>query len=265
MSDVQILHWSLMSGLSYEEMTEASQKIIDRIVPEHRNNLKESFLSSMEKKFDRLSELSNGTTPTLSDISYLEGMRTFRDKIREVGNNYEDLKSLVDITPRNKKESHSHWSKISENIFARFVTEGSFGDIGFLQVRVIPESGRAINSESQRKYSLDVTTLIANPNNSNIQPLSFTPLYGIAGVIGTSRIASNPRAAALLLALTLAVYPMNWDEFFKLKEMLEDVQDKDVQKEIEKGNKTLRKEHHELEKPLKEVGIISWKDKKTSK
>jgi hypothetical protein len=265
MSDIQILHWSLMSGLSYEEMTDESQMIIDQIVPEHRNEIKESFLSSIEKKFDHLSELSDGKVPTLNDIPYFEEMRSFRDKLREVGNDYEKLKSIIDTSPSKEKRTETPWSKISENIYARFVTEGSFGDIGFIQVRVIPESGRAINSESQRKYSLDVTTLIANPNNSNIQPLSFTNLYGMAGVIGTSRIAADPRAAALLLALTLAVYPMNWHDFFKLEELLKDVKDRDLQKEIEKGKKKLHKEHDELDKPLKEAGIISGKDKKHSK
>ncbi len=264
-SDIQILHWSLLSGLSYEEMTEESQRIIDQIVPEHRSELKKSFLSSMEKKLDDLSELSNGKTPTLRDIPYLEGMRNFRARLREVGNDYEELRRLIDTTPTKKKSIETPWSKISENIYARFVTEGSFEDIGFLQVRIIPETGRTINSESQKRYSLDVTTFVANPNDSRVQPLSFTPLYGMAGVIATSRIAANPRAAALLFALALTAYPMNWDDFFKLKEMLEDVQDKDVQKQIEKGKGTLRKEHDELEKPLKEAGIISGKDKKHSK
>jgi hypothetical protein len=263
--DIQILHWSLLSGLSYEEMTEESQKIIDQTIPEHRNELKKSFLSSMEKNLDRLSELSNGKTSALSDIPFLEGMRSFKAKLREVGNNYEELRRLIDTTPTKKKSTEAPWSKISENIYARFVTKGSFGDIGFLQVRVIPETGRTINSESQKRYPLDVTSLVANPNDSIIQPLSFTPLYGIAGVIATSRIAANPRAAALLIALTLTAYPLKWDEFFKLKELLEDVQDKDVQKQIEKGKWTLRKEHDELEKPLKEFGIISGRDKKQSR
>lgn len=264
-SDIQILHWSLLSGLSYEEMTEESRRIIDQIIPEHRNQFKESFLNSMGKKLDHLSDLSNGTIPTLSDIPYLEGMRSFRDKLREVGNNYEELSRLIDTTPSKKKRTEPPWSKISENIYARFVTEGSFGDIGFLQVRVIPEAGRTINSELQKKYPLDVTSLVANPNDSNIQSLSFTPLYSITGVVATSRIAANPRAAALLIALALAVYPMNWDDFFKLEELLEDVHDMNVQKEIKKGKEALRKEHDELEKPLKEAGIISGKDKKTSK
>jgi hypothetical protein len=264
-SDVQILHWSLMSGLSYEEMTDESRKIIDQIVPEHRDELKESFLSSIEKKLDHLSELSDGKVPTLNEIHYLEEMRSFRGKLREVGNDYEELKSLIDTSPSKKKRTETPWSKISENIHARFVTEGSFGDIGFIQVRVIPETGRTINSESQKKYSFDVASLVANPNDTKVQPLSFTPVFGMAGVVATSSIATNSRAAALLIALNLAAYPMNWDDFLKLEELLEDVQGKDVQKEIEKGNATLRKEHDELEKPLKEAGIISGKDKKTSK
>ena len=264
-SDIQIAHWSLLSGLSYKEMTEESQKIIDQIIPEHRADLKESFLSTMERKLDHLYDMSNGTIPTLSQIPYLEEMRSFRDKLREVGNDYKELKSFIDTTPRNKNGSQTPWSKISENIYARFVTEGSFGDIGFLQISVFPETGRTINSESQKKYPLDVTSLIANPNDPSVQPLSFTPLYGMAGVVATSRIATNPRATALLIALTLAVYPMNWDDFFKLEELLEDVRDKKIQKEIDNGKEILRKEHDELEKPLKEAGIISGKDKNHSK
>ncbi|HXH74989.1 MAG TPA: hypothetical protein VNJ08_08490 [Bacteriovoracaceae bacterium] len=263
--DIQILHWSLLAGLSYDEMNEESQKIIDQIIPEHRNELKESFLSSMEKKLDRLSELSDGKIPTLSDIPYLEGMKNFRDKLHEVGHDYDELKRLIDTSPSNKKGSETPWSKISENIYARFLTEGSFGDIGFLQISVLPETGRMINSESEKKYSLDIASLIANPNDPTIQPLSFTPLFGMGGIVAASRIAANPRAAALLIALALAAYPMNWNDFFKLEELLEDVHDKNVQKEIEKGKGTLRQEHDELEKPLKETGIISGKDKKHSK
>jgi hypothetical protein len=98
-----------------------------------------------------------------------------------------------------------------------------------------------------------------------IQPLSFSPLMGIAGVMTTPQIAVNPRAAVLLLALTLIVYPMNWDDFFKLDDLLEGVNDKNVRSEIARGNEILRKEHDELEKPLKEAGVISGKDKKYSK
>lgn len=133
-----------------------------------------------------------------------------------------------------------------------------------MQIRVISETGRAINSESHKKYPLDIASLIANPNDSTIQPLSFSPLYGASGVLGISQIVIDSRIAALLVALTLAVQPMNWNDFFKLDELLKDVHDKNVQREIEKGRQILREEHNELEKPLTEAGIVSGKTKNTS-
>ncbi len=262
--DIQIVLWSLLSGLSYEEMTKESQKIIDKVIPEYRAELKESFLSSVETKLNLLSDLSYGEIPTLSDIPHLETMRNFRETLYEVGHDYEELSRLIDTTPSTKKRSVPLWTKLSENIYARFVTEGSFGDVGFLQVRVLPEVTRIINSESQKKYPLDITSLIANSNDTEIQPLSFTPLIGIGGFTAAPQIVINPRAAALLVALALAIYPMDWNEFFKLEELLTDMNDKNVKKEIEKGKLILRKEHDELEKPLKEAGIISGKDKKHS-
>jgi hypothetical protein len=264
-SDIQIVHWSLLSGLSYEEMTRESQQIIDQIIPEHRNEFKKSFLSSMEQELDRLSDLSSGAIPRLSGLPYLQGMRNFRNKLREVGNDYEELKDIVDTTLTMQKQTDTSWSKISENIYARFVTEGRFGDIGFIQVRVLPEAGRIVNSESQEKYSLDLASLVANPNDSVIQPLSFTPLFRIGGAVTTPHLVENSRATALLVTLSLAFYPMSWDDFFKLEKFLQDIDDKNVKKEIEKGRATLRKEHDELENPLKEAGIISGKDKKHSK
>lgn len=262
--DIQIVHWSLIAGLSYKEMTKESQTIIDQIIPEHKNELNESFLSSMEKKLNHLSELSNGAGLTFNDIPYLKGMRSFKDKLQKIGNNYEELKNLINTTPSLKKQIETPWSKISENIYARFLTKGSFGDIGFLQIRVISETGRAFNSESHKKYPLDIASLIANPNDSTIQPLSFSPLFGAAGVLGISQIVADPRIAALLVALTIAVQPMNWNDFFKLDELLKDVHDKNVQREIEKGRQILREEHNELEKPLRETGIVSGKTKDTS-
>ena len=264
-SDIQIVHWSLLAGLSFEEMTKESQRIIDEIIPEHRSEFKESFLSLSEKKIDHLSELSNVTIPTIKDFPFLEEMRSFRDKLRTVGNDYQELRRLIDTTSSKNKSKKIPWSKISENVYARFVTEDSFGEIGFLQVKVIPETGRVINDESQKKYPLDITSLIANSNDSEIQPLSFSPLYGMAGVVSTSKIVINPRAAVMIIALTLAIYPMNWDDFFKLDELLEDVHEKNVQKIMERGKATLRKEHDELEKPLKEAGIVSGKTKKSTK
>jgi hypothetical protein len=41
--DIQIVSWSLQAGLSYNEMTKESQRIIDEIIPEFKPQLKESL------------------------------------------------------------------------------------------------------------------------------------------------------------------------------------------------------------------------------
>ena len=201
-SDLQILHWSLLSGLSFDEMTEESQKIIHQIIPEHKNELSKSFSSSIMSEFD---------------APFIDEVNIFKNRLQKIGNNYEELKKFIDRSSTSKTSTETPWSKISDNIYARFITEGSFGDIGFIQVKVLPETGRIINSLEPTKYRFEITSLIANPNNSEVQPLSFTPLIGMTGVIGTNQITTDPRASALLIALSLAIRPLQWDDFFIIR------------------------------------------------
>jgi hypothetical protein len=263
-SQIQMLHWAIQAGLSYDEISLDGREIIDQVAPEYKDDLKESFLSKVEKKWQNLSEKSGGVVPDISQaLNTIEGMRVFRDSVREVGYDYEKLKSTIDTSPAKKKKNiNVLWSKISENIYARFVTEGSYGEVGFLQVRVI-EDGRNLSSE--KKYPLDITSLIADPNESSVQPLLFTPLIGSTGIRIALTTTLNPRAIALLLTLSLTITPMDWDHFFELEKEYNESGEKEIQKEIERGNEILRKEHDELEKPLKEAGIISGKTKNTSK
>jgi hypothetical protein len=193
-------------------------------------------------------------------------MRKFRDRLHEVGYDYAELSGMIDTKTRSLLTGETLWSQISNNIYARFITEESFGGIGYIQVRVFANSsGREINSEDNKKVIFDLTSLQANPNHISIQPLSFSPLYGFGGTVTlTPTLSRHPLAGALLLAAVLSAKYIDWEIFFDLQDLLQDSNDRDVQKEIERGLEALRKEHDILEKPLKEAGIISGKDKKTS-
>lgn len=193
-------------------------------------------------------------------------MRDYRDRLSEVGYDYARFSELIDTSSRSRTTGDTAWSKISNNVYARFVTNGSFGEIGYVQVKVLASSlGREINSVQVKHEVLDLASLIANPNDQSIQPLSFSPLYGFGGTITlTPALSRHPLAGALLLAAILNAKHVDWEAFFDLQDLLQDSRDRDVQKEIERGKEALRKEHDILEKPLKEAGIISGKDKKTS-
>ena len=96
-------------------------------------------------------------------------MREFKERLRKVGYNYAQLGELIDTTTRSEERGDTPWSKVSNIIYARFLTEGSFGEIGYLQVRVLSTGpGREINSVNKQKEVLDIVSLLANPNNKDI-------------------------------------------------------------------------------------------------
>lgn len=275
--DIQIVSWSLQAGLSYNEMTKESQRIIDEIIPEFKPQLKESLLQILEKKWNNISDSSRGLLPSfddginetlneLGDIGQkIRELKEFKSRLDEVGHDYSRLSELIEVTSQKVKKTDTPWSKLSTNVYGRFVTDGHFQEIGFIQIRILTdEQVRKISSTFTQKSPVDLAHLIANPSSNTIQPLSFTPLYGFAGIVVTPTLSQHPLAGAALLAAILASQTIDWDAFFELKNIFEDSNNDQIKNELEKGFEALRKEHDELEKPLKESGIISGKDKKTS-
>jgi hypothetical protein len=276
--EIQMVSWGLQNGLSYEELGKLGQEMIDSVIPHHKSELKESLLIKLERRWNQASSLSGGILPSFnSSIENLEEelgelgkrireMREFRDRLREFGYDYSQLSEMIDTTTRSQVKGDTSWSQISNNIYTRFLTEGSFGEIGYLQVRVLSRStGREINSETNKQATLDIVSLLANPNDRSIQPLSFSLLYGVGGTVTlTPALSRHPLAGALLLAAVVSEKYIDWNAFFDLQDLLNDSNDPDVQKEIERGMEALRKEHDILEKPLKEASIISGKTKDTT-
>jgi hypothetical protein len=277
--EIQMVSWGIQNGLSYEELGKLGQDMIDSVIPHYQSELKESLLINLERRWNQASSLSGGILPSFnSSIENLEEelgelgkrireMREFRHRLREVGYDYTRFSELIDTATRSEARGDTPWSKVSNNVYVRFITEGSFGEIGYVQIRVFSaNSGREINSVNNKQEVLDIASLIANPNANDIQPLSFFPLYGIGGTISlTPALSRNPLAGALLLAAVLGAKYIDWEAFFDLQDILQDSSDRDVQKEIERGQEALRKEHDVLEKPFKEAGIINGKTEDTSK
>ena len=276
--EIQMVSWGIQNGLSYEELGKTGQEMIDNVIPHYKPELEESLLIKLERRWNQASSLSGGILPSfhasaenleeeLGDLGKrIQEMREFRERLREVGYDYVRLSEMIDTTTRSQATGDTLWSKVSDNVYARFLTEESFGGIGYIQVRVLSNSsGREINSTANKHAVLNLVSLQANPNTNEIQPLSFSPLYGVGGTITlTPALSRHPLAGALILAAVLSAKYVDWDAFFDLQDLLQDTNDIDVKKEIERGHLALSKEHDKLEKPLKEAGIISGKTRNTS-
>ena len=194
--EIQMVSWGIQNGLSYEELGKTGQEMIDSVIPHYKSELEESLLIKLERRWNQASSLSGGMLPSflasaenleeeLGEIGKrIQGMQEFRERLREVGYDYARLSEMIDTTTRSQATGDTLWSKVSDNVYARFITEESFGGIGYIQVRVLSNSsGREINSTANKHAVLNLVSLQANPNTNEIQPLSSSPLYGVSGTI----------------------------------------------------------------------------------
>lgn len=139
--EIQMVSWGIQNGLSYEELGQLGQEMIDSVIPHHKSELRESLLIKLERRWNQASVLSGRTLPSFnSSVENLEEklgelgkriqeMREFRERLREVGYDYAQLSEMINTTPRSRSNGETPWSRVSSNVYTRFVTEGSFGQI----------------------------------------------------------------------------------------------------------------------------------------
>ncbi len=277
--DIQITSWSLQAGLSYEEMTKTSQNIVDIVLLKYKEDLKESYLKTIEKKWNTLSSSTQGIIPDFNKAStqFSENLgevgikineyRKFKNQLNEIGHNYQELSKVIQTSRGSlqSRKGETPWSLILPHIYARFVTDGHFNQIGFLQIKVIRDlQGRKVNSTYDERVLVDIGALIANPNDKDVQPLAFSMFLSSQGVWVIPSLIESPVAAGLVLATIVASKKINWDYFFDLYDYLKDSKSKEIQNEIRNGLQALQEAHDELEKELKEIKIISGKTKNTT-
>jgi hypothetical protein len=275
--DVQILSWSLQNGLKYDDLTAESKNIVNTVLPEYKEALRDSLLETLEKKWNDVAAHSDGIVPSLADTSdnalarlgetgsAIAVYRSFQNTLKEVGNNYQLLSQRIRVLKKlDSKTEDTPWSHVSENVYVRFITSGHYQDLGQVQIRVVAQSSaRKPNLEIARE-TVDLLSWLADPKDSGVQPLSFSPIYGFGGVLVLPALSEAPALALAVLGAVLAAGVVDWEAFQKLSQLLRDVKDQEVQNKIADGNRVLNEIHDKLEKPLREKGIIDKTTKKIS-
>ncbi len=118
-----------------------------------------------------------------------------RERLISRGSDWRNLSNIFIINDGTQGAGNilnTPWSQLSENVYARFITEGSAGDTGFLLLRIkeTPQQTKAlpllaIAGAALTVYDLYdlISTLMALPEgNANIQPLAIaTDLVFMAG------------------------------------------------------------------------------------
>ncbi len=219
--DIQVLSWSIQNGILYEEMSAKSKEIINKIIPEHKEDLKLSFYQSLIDKWNvvakntglpHFEELTDEALSSLGSFGEsVKAIQGFRKKISEHGYEYENLSSLISLPGPSSEREITSWSQISENVYARFLTSGHYLNIGELQIRVVGRS-RVPQVIKDNLSIVDVSALIADPGMAQIQPLSFSALSGVLA-IGVLPVEASPLLAAAVIAAILTEKAIDWNAF----------------------------------------------------
>lgn len=207
--EIQTLIWNILGGLSYFEMNVKSQLIIDETIPEYKAQLEKSHYRQIVEKWNYLSKKSYGQIPNFESATsdylnqlgssgavLLEARNTYNNVLKAKGD-YKVLRSSINTLKVQQKEKRTVWTKISDRVYARFVTKGSFNEVGALQIR-ITSTQRQPSTEQKDTVTFDIASLVAESSNSDAQPLALFPLYGLGG-IAIESAAVNPYAAATVM------------------------------------------------------------------
>jgi hypothetical protein len=142
---IQSLSWAIQAGTKYEELTTQQRAIVDRLIPEFKGQLSQSFWEKVESTWGKVP----GAPSLDSAIGKLgptgELLRTYqqaRAAVQQHGDNYSALERAILLPGKapgggDSRYPRGIWSKISDRLYARLLPTG-LGSPGSLDIRVLP-------------------------------------------------------------------------------------------------------------------------------
>lgn len=177
---IQVLSWNLQAGRKYDELSKDQRKIVDDLLPEYKQSISRNQLEAVIATYNKFA-------PAIGFPSFQQALE--EGKLGEVGKtllgiqqfqstlaNSTDNGSLVRLSippspPSNQRggPENTPWSRISPQVYGRMFTFGNAGSTGQLQFRVLasPNQPQGIN--------VPLTSLVSDPQNVWIQPLTMSP------------------------------------------------------------------------------------------
>lgn len=189
----QVLSWNIQLGVKYEDMPPTSRAIVDKILPEFKQQLSRSFWEDLQAKWGQISSTIPGVPSFNSVIGKLPGevgliLNTYqqaRASLEQYRDNFDQLQNEMVLDgnapsdPSDSKYPRGIWSKINERVYARLLPTTYTGPAS-MQVRVLDANGnvgqpRNLNSVPQQSTPSRVNNQTPQPNNRPQNPTQPAP------------------------------------------------------------------------------------------
>lgn len=198
---LQVLSWDIQAGMAYSAMQPDQRAAVDRIIPDYRSRLNGDVYQNIRDQYQKTAGSVPGM-PSFEDAltrigpvgAQVVALQNLRQQLAQPPPTFDELaRRLVPILPAPKTPEGAGptpWSRYSDRVFVRFVTDGNYATPGTYQVRVLAPAGSAApgpagaaasgplgpsGSAAPASAGVPFTNTVNNPGSDAIQPLTQTP------------------------------------------------------------------------------------------
>jgi hypothetical protein len=144
--DVQILSWSLLAGVAYDDLEPRQRALVDRLIPEYREQMQLGLTEKLMRDWNTWSSRLpipsfNAILTKMGDVgAYIQTLMRARQEILNKNYNYPALWS--EFVPKYDApvpvdRDKTPWSRIHDRIFMRFIAPHGAGHDGVIQLRIL--------------------------------------------------------------------------------------------------------------------------------
>jgi hypothetical protein len=183
-SPLQTTSWEIQGGLGFSDFTAGQKAVVDALIPDYKGLLGTSTLDDIQGKWSSLSSTLGG--PSLDSIlGQLGGagqlvieLRDERSQIISQASDFNALsRTFAPIQQADVSTLESPWSVVNPTMWMRMVTQGHYGDVGTVQIRIAGSGAATVPLVSSIGYGRCTPQLTTQGNAyACTQPLSFEPL-----------------------------------------------------------------------------------------
>ncbi|GAC1574197.1 MAG: hypothetical protein NVS3B7_05960 [Candidatus Elarobacter sp.] len=182
-SPLQTTSWEIQGGLGYRDFPAAQRAVVDTLIPDYESMLGVSTLDEIQGKWSSLSSAFGA--PSLDSIlGQLGGagqlvveLRDERSQILSQAGDFEALRrTFAPLRTADVTTLPTPWSVISPTVWMRMLTQGHYGDLGTVQIRIASAGAETVPLVSSIGYGRCTPEITSRGSAyACTQPLSFVP------------------------------------------------------------------------------------------
>ncbi len=148
--DVQILTWSLLAGMKYQELSPASRHLVDAVLPDFKSRMQESFYEKLQRYWTQISSKVPGIPSFDAALGQMGDVGKSIVELRNIRNELISSAADYDAIMRNFATiglarvpgdiAPTPWSIIKPGVYARMLDKGGYLNPGLLEIRVTREA-----------------------------------------------------------------------------------------------------------------------------